>query len=117
MLVVTNKRPIKKSDEIDYIVIICRIPKNNLAKAEKAISEISGQVEAIPWRQVYPDFNAGTALRGARYKENLTQEKLAGLLGIKQIHISEMENNKRTIGKEMAKRFAEVLHVDYRIFL
>jgi plasmid maintenance system antidote protein VapI len=90
---------------------------DNLTKAEKAISEISGQIEAIPWRQVYPDFNTGIALRGARYKENLTQEKLANLVGIRQIHISEMEHNKRTIGKDMAKRFAGVLHVDYRVFL
>ena len=33
------------------------------------------------------------------------------------IHISEMENGIRPIGKEMAKRFAELFKTDYRKFL
>ena len=36
---------------------------------------------------------------------------------IPQRHISEMENGKRTIGKEMAKRLSKVLHTDYKVFL
>ncbi|NCC85676.1 MAG: XRE family transcriptional regulator [Clostridia bacterium] len=42
---------------------------------------------------------------------------MAKATGIPRRHISEMENNKRTIGKERAKRMAEVLNVDYRVFL
>ena len=49
--------------------------------------------------------------------ENLTQKELSDRIGIKQVHISQMENNKRPIGKEMAKRFSKVLYVDYRVFL
>jgi len=39
------------------------------------------------------------------------------LTGIAQHHISEMENGKRPIGKETAKKLAAVLNGDYRIFL
>lgn len=40
------------------------------------------------------------------------------LTGIPQRHISEMENGKRGIGKERARKIAEALHVsDYRFFL
>jgi transcriptional regulator with XRE-family HTH domain len=42
---------------------------------------------------------------------------LSGLTGIPQRHISEMENGKRPIGKKNAKKFAEVLKIDYRVFL
>jgi transcriptional regulator with XRE-family HTH domain len=52
-----------------------------------------------------------------RGKEGLTQKQLADRIGIAQHHVSEMENGKRTIGKEMAKKLAEVLNVDYRVFL
>ena len=35
---------------------------------------------------------------------------------ISQHHISEMEDGKRPIGKEIAKRLAEVLHIGYKVF-
>lgn len=38
-------------------------------------------------------------------------------LGVRQAHLSLMENSKRPIAKAMAKRFAEALGVDYRVFL
>ncbi|MBW6499687.1 MAG: helix-turn-helix transcriptional regulator, partial [Bacteroidales bacterium] len=55
--------------------------------------------------------------RGYRYREDLTQKQLADLAGIPQRHISEMENSKRPIGKERAKKLAKVLNADYRLFL
>jgi DNA-binding XRE family transcriptional regulator len=70
--------------------------------------------------EVFPEmaWNAGGAsLRGGRAKEGLTQQQLADLTGIPQRHISEMENGKRPIGKETARKLAIVLNVDYRVFL
>jgi transcriptional regulator with XRE-family HTH domain len=74
-------------------------------------------LESFNWRSAFPHFDAGVALRGARKREGLTQRQLAELLGISQTHISEMEHGKRAIGKEMARRLAKVLQVDYRVFL
>ncbi len=37
-------------------------------------------------------------------------------MGVSQTHISEMEHGKRPIGKEMARRLAKVLKVNYRVF-
>jgi transcriptional regulator with XRE-family HTH domain len=59
----------------------------------------------------------GVCIRGGRGKEGLTQKQLAEQIGVAQHHISEMENGKRTVGKEMAKKLSEVLNVDYRVFL
>jgi transcriptional regulator with XRE-family HTH domain len=56
-------------------------------------------------------------LRAARTREDLTQMQLARLTGIPQRHLSEMEQGKRPIGKDRAKRLAEALQVDYRVFL
>lgn len=60
---------------------------------------------------------AAVSLRGYRYREDLTQKQLADLAGIPQRHISEMENGKRPIGKERAKKLAKALNADYRLFL
>jgi plasmid maintenance system antidote protein VapI len=50
-------------------------------------------------------------------EKNMSQVKLAELTGIPQRHISEMENGKRSIGKERAKVLAKVLNCDYRMML
>ena len=47
----------------------------------------------------------------------MTQAQLSKMTGIPQRHISEMENGKRPIGKENAKKLAKALNCDYRRFL
>jgi len=39
------------------------------------------------------------------------------LLGIPQGNISQMERGKRPIGKQIAKRLADLFHTDYHLFL
>ena len=85
-------------------------------------AELGAQEMPDSWtvEETFPEYlenQAGTALRGSRVKEGLTQVELANRTGIPQRHISEMENGKRTIGKEMSRRLAQVLDVDYRVFL
>ncbi|MHB8908409.1 MAG: helix-turn-helix transcriptional regulator [Syntrophales bacterium] len=94
-----------------------------MARAVDALKPL-GFVDAsdsVPWREAYPECSdaqlIGKALAGVRYREGLTQTKLAELTGIPQRHISEMESGKRPIGKEMAKRLGKVLNISYKVFL
>lgn len=76
--------------------------------------------DSVPWRECFPysdDQLPGIVLAGARGKEGLTQRELAELTGIPQRHISEMENGKRTIGKEVAKKLGKALNISYKAFL
>ncbi len=59
----------------------------------------------------------GYYLRSYRQRAGLTQAQLAGQTGIRQHHLSEMENNKRALGKAMARKLAQVLDCDYRRLL
>ena len=47
----------------------------------------------------------------------MTQVELAKKIKTDQRNISAMENGKRPIGKEMAKRLAKVFKTDYQVFL
>src|SRR3989304_674351 len=71
--------------------------------------------DSVPWRELFPEYKdedlPGVCLRGGRYREGLTQKQLADMIGIPQRHISEMENGKRSIGKEMAKRLGKALNI------
>ena len=110
----------KKPATKDYVEIRFRIPVSKLMEAKQALAAygaIAEEPESVPWEEVYPDFNGSVALRGARKRQALTQKELAHLVGVSQTHISEMEHGKRPIGKEMAKRLAKVLKVNYRVFL
>jgi len=75
--------------------------------------------DSIPWREskYFANVQAGTYLSGARYRENLTQVELAERSGIPRRHISEMENGRRPIGEQNAKKFAETLNIDPRLLL
>ena len=58
----------------------------------------------------------GYYLRLYRLRAGVTQEKLAEKISIRQHHLSEMEHNKRPIGKATAKKLAIVLKCDYHQF-
>jgi len=76
--------------------------------------------DSVAWRECFPysdDQLPGITLAGARGKEGLTQRELAELTGIPQRHISEMENGKRPIGKEVAKKLGKALNISYKAFL
>jgi len=72
-----------------------------------------------PWREVAGKRGSipASVLRGARSKAEITQTRLSELTGISQRHISEMEQGKRPIGKETAKKLAAALDVDCGVFL
>jgi len=81
---------------------------------------VTEETSAVPWRAaagMLDEELPGACLRGGRVKEGLTQAQLAALVGIPQRHVSEMENGKRPIGKEMAKRLGAALKVGYKVFL
>lgn len=93
--------PIKQSDEIKKYLI----------------SQGCTLEELIEPGEVFPERSPATLLRGARNREGFTQQQLAGMCGISRHHISEMENNKRTIGKRNALKMGKALNVDPRLFL
>ena len=67
-------------------------------------------------REYYGDAyrTPGYYLRLYRLRADLTQVQLAGQAGIRQRHLSEMENNKRPIDKTLARKLAHILDFDYR---
>lgn len=98
-----------------------RLPLSTRDKIEEFFEQFEDD-EFIPVEEAFPELfdpilGPGRVLKGMRYREELTQKQLAEKLGIRQHHLSEMENGKRPIGKEMAKKLAKALRADYRVFL
>ena len=67
--------------------------------------------------EVFPDRTPGTLISGFRAKFEMTQEKLAELLGTKQNRVSDLENGRREVSKEMAKKLGGIFEVPYHVFL
>ncbi len=68
-------------------------------------------------KDLLKDVTPGDMLQGLRYREDLTQKQFAEKLGVKQHHISEMENNRRPISVQMAKKIQSIFGVGYKTFL
>lgn len=84
--------------------------------------EVKKNIQKVSANSVFKELDKkysrpGAALQGARLKAEMSQVDLAEKLGIDQSDLSKMEHGKRSIGKKMAKRLAEILSVDYRVFL
>jgi len=112
----------KEQTTTSYVNVKYRIPIEHLEKVKKEMAsygaeEVVEEIDFILFEEAFPDYNPSIALRGARQKESLTQKELAELIGISQHHISEMENDKRSIGKELAKKLSKALNIYYRVFL
>jgi DNA-binding XRE family transcriptional regulator len=83
---------------------------------------VEGESALVPADEVFADLYAkttkpATVLRGLRIRDELTQAELAKMLGTEQSNIAKMETGTRSIGKDMAKRLAEIFKTDYRVFL
>ncbi len=116
MRALTKKRP------INAVELCFTGPSEKRAEAIFMI-EALGFVDtsSIPWREAFPEVDdaalPGISLRAARRREGISQERLSIITGIPQRHVSEMENGKRPIGKETAKRLAKALSTSYKVFL
>lgn len=96
--------------------------KHHTSKSVDTAIRRSDEEASIPWREAFKagideTSEAAIVLRGSRYRAEMTQKELAEKIDVRQNHISEMEHGKRSIGKNIAHRLAEVFNVDYRVFL
>lgn len=81
------------------------IYQKNTEKDSYSIEEVFGAI--LP----------GEVLQGYRFRDELTQKQVAEAVGIKQLHISEMERNLRKISKKMATKLAVLFKTKPEVFL
>ncbi len=118
-----------KNDEAVYRLIV-EIPgqKSRLSfvharhaeKLETFLKKYS--TESVPWEELAAERIAqygrgGLALRGARYREGLSQKELARRSGVSQENISKMENGSRAIGPKVAEKLANALNIKKALLL
>ena len=133
----TKGRPTSSQKNINVIVtipgnreVLYSIPNNRESKEKleklRKILQVADEErpwkEATPWEKLAADRiehykKAGLVLRGARYREGISQKELAKRCGISQDNLSRMENGKRVIGEKVAKKLAKALHLDYLLLL
>jgi ribosome-binding protein aMBF1 (putative translation factor) len=100
-----------KKPPVDTIELHFTGPAANREKAVKALSKLGfTNISDVP-------SDVGKLLADTRLGKNITQQELATLTGIPQRYISEMENGKRPISKEAAKKFAKTLKVSFKMFM
>ena len=96
-------------------------PVNPEATCNKQLAGLQSASQGGWLSFVQLSFLLGSYMISTKYsirgKQKNSKQRPAILTGILRRHISEMENNKRSIGKASARKLADVLHADYRVFL
>ena len=122
------KQALKISHEIAE-VIVKPTGNINVTQLEKTLRTALDQLETesmVPASVVHAEakkrFGAayqspGYYLRLYRLRSSLTQVELARKVGMRQHHLSEVENNKRSLGKSSAQKLGQFLNCDYRLLL
>lgn len=117
---VVTKKP--HTDDNEIVTVRLRVHRRNVARIKEYAEAVeSGEERHYSVAEVFPEYigkEQQISLRAYRTREGLTQIQLSELTGIPQHQLSEMENGKRVIGKERARKLAKALNVsDYRVFL
>ena len=113
------KKPHTEETQV-FLGVICQQAMLDEVKAVLASKGCTIKQEEKEWyslEELFPNHHAGDSIRGLRYREELTQKQLAEMVGISVQNLSHMENGRRPVGKEMAKRLAAALNADWRTFL
>lgn len=105
---------------VTYDQKIYAIPK--MIAEQYVVHEASSRRDSVPASLVFAALEkkltrAGMLLKGLRTKEALTQKEFAKKINVTQSNLSHMENGRRPIGKNIAKRIEHIFGVDYRYFL
>ena len=128
MLVHTKKLPIRAKNQITKSLVEKKIQKNmtffvscppsnallimQYLKENGCIYEELTEVKGL-----FTERTSANMLIGARGKESITQKQLSELTGIPKKHISDMENGRRSIGKQNALKLGKALNINYQLFL
>lgn len=99
----------------------CHVPIESARHFESFLDKYE-KSDSIDWEVIAQDSivkhkKAGMVLRGARFKENMSQKKLAKLSKVTQDNISRIENGKRKVGEKLAKKLAKPLKINYLLLL
>lgn len=110
----------KKHRTDESVNVTLQVRRRDLPLLKHYADALRNEEGTFTIAEVFPEYvgrEKEAALRAYRHREGLTQKRLAEVSGIPQHHISEMENGKRAVGKERAKRLAQALNCDYRQLL
>lgn len=112
-----------------HITRIFRVPEqladkvlHSLERYEISLKVENDDEELIDAEEIFSDLYAKTSkgatlLRGYRGRDNLTQAQLAQKLGTSQSSVASMEQGRRPISINMAKKLAKIFDSQYQSFL
>ncbi|CAN2039147.1 Helix-turn-helix domain-containing protein [Candidatus Magnetomoraceae bacterium gMMP-15] len=104
--------PVQKIDSIHEIIEkifdLANLTLNNIEKEYEKTYSID---------EIFSHFHIGNAVRGFRTREQLTQKDLAKKIQVTPKYISEIENGKRQLSEDIAKKLAKALNTDYKVLI
>lgn len=108
---------IQPTSGVNFVILqtLIQLALDSYVETQRVSAEVVHREAALRHGDHYQ--TPGYYLKLYRTRSDMTQVQLAERADIKQHHLSEMENNKRPIGKKMAIKLAKILNFDYKKLL
>ena len=91
---------------------------NSLHVENSTIDDEWVNIKDTDWyKDMKKTYSPGSNLAFYRKEKKLTQESLGSILGVTKQYVSDMEHERRSISKDMAKKIAHVLECPVTLFL
>jgi DNA-binding XRE family transcriptional regulator len=100
-----------------FVNLSIQVPEKIAKEVEATIKEALDEYRAFMPKEVMGPTTSGDLIRGARYREGLTQVNMAKLLGVSKSYLSDLEHDRRPVSKKMARDLGALLNVNWKIFL
>jgi len=84
---------------------------------DDGVNESDSFFETDTYRQIKSSMNAGTYIKIYRENHNLTQEQLGEKIGVSKSFVCDLEHNRRSTSKEMAKKLSALFNVSVEKFI
>jgi DNA-binding XRE family transcriptional regulator len=94
-----------------------KVPERIADAVEAAIQSVDTESRLYTPEEIFGPSSVGRLIRGARAREGMTQVELAKRIGVSKAYLSDLEHDRRAVGKNLAKTIGAAVGVNWKVFL
>jgi DNA-binding XRE family transcriptional regulator len=107
----------KRQTTAGLVSLEVEVPEGIALAIEQAIQNAVDEARSYTPEEVHGITTYGDLIRGARFREGMTQAALAKTIGVSRSYLSDLEHCRRPLSVKMAKAIGKATRVSWTLFV